>query len=89
LQLGRLKKENKINTKTLIRKGRKELDSKRTEYKYLENIKASSAVTNIYGNKIAILIWTDEPEGIIIENEVAAKAYKSYFDFMWKHARKV
>ncbi|MBI5064854.1 hypothetical protein HZA97_01335 [Candidatus Woesearchaeota archaeon] len=87
-QLGRLKKENNLKTKMLIRKGRKELDDKTTEYKYLP-VEASTTVTNIYGRKIAILVWTDEPEGIIIENESAAKAYKSYFDFMWKHARKV
>ncbi|MFH1711108.1 MAG: hypothetical protein ABH840_02235 [Nanoarchaeota archaeon] len=82
-----MKKEKKIHTHLLIRKGRKELDSKTTTYRYAPNIETSPAVTNIYGNKIAILIWTDEPEGIIIENELAAKAYKSYFDFMWKNAK--
>ncbi len=87
LQFDRLKKENKMRTKLLIRKGRRELDSRTTEYRYFPNISESPAVTNIYGNKIAILIWTDEPEGIIIENEAAAKAYKSYFDFMWGHAK--
>ena len=40
------------------------------------------------GDKIALIIWTDEPEGIIIENEAAAKAYRSYFEFMWGHANK-
>ena len=38
-------------------------------------------------DKIAIVIWTDEPEGIIIENASAAKAYKSYFESMWKYAK--
>lgn len=84
-----LKKENNIHTRLIIRKGREEVDSKTSEYKYLPNISESPAVTNIYGNKIAILIWTDEPEGIIIENKAAAKAYKSYFDFMWKHGKKI
>jgi sugar-specific transcriptional regulator TrmB len=83
LQFERLKKENKIRTKLLLRPGRKELDSTTSEYRYLPNISESPAVTNIYGNKIAIIIWTDEPEGIIIENAAAAKAYKSYFDVMW------
>ena len=89
LQFDRLKKENNIRTQLIIREGRKELDKKTTEYRYLPEIKESPAVTNIYGNKIAILIWTDEPEGIIIENEAAAKAYKSYFDFMWKNSEKI
>lgn len=88
LQFDRLKKENKIHTNLIIRKDRKEIDDKTTTYKYLPKISESPAVTNIYGNKIAIIIWTDEPEGIIIENEAAAKAYKSYFDSMWEKAKK-
>lgn len=88
LQFDRLKKENNITTKMIIRKGRKEKDSKTTEYRFFPETSESPTVTNIYGDKIAILIWTDEPEGIIIENKAAAQAYKSYFDFMWKYAQK-
>ncbi len=87
-QFERLKKESRIRTKMIIRDGRKEIDSRTTEHRWLPGITASPAVTNIYGSKIAIVIWTDEPEGIIIENESAAKSYKAYFDFMWKHAKK-
>jgi len=87
MQFDLMKKEKRIKTQLLIRKDRKEVDNKTTQYKYLPNISESPAVTNIYGDKIAIIIWTDEPEGIIIENEAAAKAYKSYFDFMWKHGQ--
>lgn len=47
----------------------------------------SPVVTNIYGDKITIIIWTDEPEGRIIENKAAAKSYRSYFEFMWNNAR--
>lgn len=87
-QFDKLKKQNKIHTKMIIRKGRKEHDSKTSEYRYLNNVEESSAVTNIYGDKIAIIIWTEEPEGIIIENSASAKAYKSYFDVMWNSAKK-
>jgi len=89
LQFDRMKKENKIKTQLIIRKGRKELDDKTTTYRYTPEIPESPAVTNIYGNKIAIIIWTDEPEAVIIENSAAAKAYKSYFDFMWKNSKKL
>jgi sugar-specific transcriptional regulator TrmB len=83
----KLKKENKVQTKMIIRKGRKEHDSKTSEYRYLSNVDESPAVTNIYGDKIAIVIWTDEPEVVLIENAAAAKAYKSYFEVMWKSAK--
>jgi HTH-type transcriptional regulator, sugar sensing transcriptional regulator len=86
-QFGRMKKEKKMKTQMIIGKDRKELDSQNSLHKYIPNIAESPAVTNIYGDKIAIIIWTDEPEAIIIENSAAAKAYKSYFDFMWKNAK--
>lgn len=89
IQFDRMKKEKKLFTKLLIRHGRKELKSKTSEYRYLPGVAESPAVTNIYGDKVAIVIWTDEPEGIIIENRAAAKAYKSYFDFMWKNGKPV
>jgi sugar-specific transcriptional regulator TrmB len=86
-QFDRLKGENKISTKLIIRKGRRELDKKNSVYRYMESVSESPAVTNIYGNKIAIVIWTEEPEGVIIENAAAAKAFKSYFDVLWSHAK--
>ena len=89
LQFDRLKKENKIHTQLILRKGRKEIDHKTSEHRYLPNIAESPAVTNIYGDKIAILIWTEEPEGILIENAAAAKEYKSYFDVLWTNAKKI
>lgn len=46
----------------------------------------SPVVTNIYGNKIAIIIWSETPEAILIENKKAADAYKDYFSHIWKHA---
>jgi sugar-specific transcriptional regulator TrmB len=84
------KKEKGIKTKTLLRKERKnERSNKFTEYRYLPNIEKSPVVTNIYADKIAIIIWTTTPEGIIIENKKAAKAYKSFFEFMWTKANKI
>ncbi|MDP3919087.1 MAG: helix-turn-helix domain-containing protein [Nanoarchaeota archaeon] len=87
LQFERLKTENNFRTNLIIRKGRDEIKKKRSEHRYII-ASESPVVTNIYGDKVALIIWTDEPEGIIIENKAAAKAYKSYFDFMWKHAKK-
>jgi len=89
LQFIRMKKEKGIKTYLLSRKDRTEIDAPLSSHRYLPNISESPAVTNIYGDKIAIIIWTDEPEGIIIENPAAAMAYRSYFDFMWKNSREL
>ena len=87
LQFKRMKKEKGFKTLMVCRRDRREMDIASKDHRYLPNISESPAVTNIYGDKIAIIIWTDEPEGIIIENAAAAKAYKSYFDFMWGKAK--
>ncbi|MBI4144612.1 hypothetical protein HY493_00205 [Candidatus Woesearchaeota archaeon] len=43
--------------------------------------------TNIYGDKVAIILWTYEPIVILIKNKDIATAYKSYFDLLWKLAK--
>ncbi len=87
-QFVRQLKENKIFVKQIVREDRETKTSNSNQTRYVSKSVQSPVVTNIYGDKIALIIWTDEPEGIIIENEAAAKAYKSYFEFMWKHAKK-
>jgi len=85
-QFQRLRVEQGIRTRLVCRAGREEEDTPHSTHRYLE-VQASPAVTNIYGDKIAILVWTDEPEGVVIENAAAAKAYRSYFEVLWKTAR--
>lgn len=78
----------KIRTKLIVRKGRKAEGSKVTEVRYVPEDVESPVVTNIYGNKIAVLLWTDTPEAVIIENKASADSYKAYFNLLWKIAKK-
>ncbi|MDP7115430.1 MAG: helix-turn-helix domain-containing protein [Candidatus Woesearchaeota archaeon] len=78
-----------ITTRLLSRVGRDVSYSKGSIYRLVDKDVVSPVATNIYKDKIAIIVWTDEPEAIIIENEAAARAYKAYFEFMWKHAMPV
>jgi len=79
-------KEKNIKTKIIVRKQRQD-EVRKNNYRFINQGIESPVVTNIYDNKIAIIIWTTEPEAIIIENKDAAQSYKSYFDFMWKNAK--
>jgi HTH-type transcriptional regulator, sugar sensing transcriptional regulator len=80
--------QNEHNIKTRIITREKLITySKGTTYRFVDETTKSNIAVNIYGGKIAIIIWTDDPEAVIIENETAAKAFKSYFEFMWKHAK--
>ena len=54
--------------------------------RYVPKCVLSPAVTTVYKDKVAIILWTVIPEAIIIDNKDAAESYRSYFEFMWKHA---
>jgi len=79
--------KKKIKIKHLVRTGRDVSPSKTTEVRYAKKNIASEAVFNIYKDKIAILIWTDPPEGVIIQNKAAADSLKEYFEILWKKAQ--
>ena len=84
-----VREQNLNNTKTkILSRFRKVSYSKGSSYRYVDKATKSNVAVNIYGDKINIIIWTDEPEAIIIENAEAAKSFKAYFEFMWKHANK-
>ncbi len=80
-------KERNIFVREIVREDRVHETANPKKTRYVPKSVESPVVTNIYGEKIALIIWTDEPEGIIIENASAAKAYRSYFEFMWEHAK--
>jgi|SRR3989344_8094123 len=55
--------------------------------KYIPEEYGSPLAINIYGDKIAILLWSEEkPLAIVIKNSVVAESYKKYFELTWKIA---
>jgi sugar-specific transcriptional regulator TrmB len=81
--------ENKgIKVRTITRQARKDNpDMRKKQERFIPTLTKSPVVTNIYADKIAIIIWSDVPEAILIENKQAADTYREYYNFMWKNAR--
>lgn len=85
----KLKEEKRIKTRIIIREGRTQTSKgKYTEYRKVPSDVISPATLNIYNGKIAIFIWGDSPEAILIENSDVSKTFQNYFNFIWKYARK-
>ncbi|MFH0836396.1 MAG: helix-turn-helix domain-containing protein [Candidatus Micrarchaeota archaeon] len=82
-----LLQKKKIPVRSIIREGRPMKQAKYRQVKRIPMRAKSPVVTNVYGNKIAIILWSDPPEAILIENKKAADAYKEFFDFMWDNAK--
>ena len=57
------------------------------EIKYLSKEFNSPSSTNIYGNKVAIILWTEEPIAILINQKEIADSYREYFNILWKAAK--
>ena len=44
----------------------------------------SKSVVNIFGNKVAIVLWKDYPSGFLIENKDVADSFRKWFEMMYK-----
>lgn len=58
-----------------------------TEFRYLPDDFPIISSTNIYGDTVAIIIWTTEPVVITIESQEVAESYKEYFKLLWRLAQ--
>ncbi len=59
-----------------------------TNIKYVPSEFNSNVSTYIFDNKVALVMWVENPLGIIIEDEEVYKSYKNYFEYLWKTAKK-
>jgi sugar-specific transcriptional regulator TrmB len=81
---------NKIKVRRLVRRSKEKKihTSQNTFVKYFTgNISETPITTNIYSDKIALILWTDVPEAVIIRNKAAHDAYKEYFEILWKSSK--
>ena len=59
-----------------------------SEIKYLPEKYENPVSVNIYGDKVAIILWASQPLAISIKNKEIAQGYRNYFELMWRVARK-
>jgi sugar-specific transcriptional regulator TrmB len=89
----RLRIKRKVRKKMLaFESQRAELSKNETmrtyvEMRYLPEIFPVPTSTNIYGNTVAIQIWSQDPIVILIESAEVAQSYKDYFETLWKVAK--
>ena len=80
--------KKRIKVRHLVREGRDIQPSKTTEIRYVDKKTRSEAVINIYGNRVAIIIWTETPEAVVTKNKAVADSFRDYFEMIWKNAKK-
>jgi|SRR3989344_516128 len=89
----KFREKGKISYKILLseemKKRAKELKKlKHTEARILPKEFTSNSSTNIYGNKVSIIMWGSQPFGILIKSKEIAEAQRKHFNLLWKIAKK-
>ena len=59
-----------------------------TYARYLPKMKNSPVSTNICGEEIVFILWSETPYIIKIKNREIANSYKNYFNLLWGISRK-
>lgn len=92
LNLNAKLKERKIKGKLIFNPSIKyygeKIKSKLLEIKYFERDFEPLTETNIQGDRVAIIVWTDEPILFLIEDKNVAGSYIKFFEKLWKQAKK-
>ncbi len=89
----KIRKKKKIPYKILLsedlKERAKELDKlKYTQAKILKKEFTSNSSTNIYGNKVSIILWGSQPFGVLIKSKEISESQRKHFYLLWKIAKK-
>lgn len=80
----------KIRLRMLFYEGAREKVKKYrfSQIAYLPNEYESHTTIYIYGSKVAIVLWAENPFAILISQKEIADGYRKYFNLMWGIAKK-
>lgn len=67
-----------------MRKEKREGELKMREIRYLPSKSIGPATTFIYGDKVAIILWSDIPIAFVMRSNSVADSYRNYFGIIWK-----
>ncbi|MDO8660945.1 MAG: helix-turn-helix domain-containing protein [Candidatus Woesearchaeota archaeon] len=86
----REKKRRKIKSRVLMGeqfRRQKTVTGSYGEFRFLRDYEPPVALF-IYGNKVATIVWSETPTAFVIESQDAVAGYRTYFELMWKNAKK-
>lgn len=88
------RESKKINYRIILGEEMKERASelsklKHTEAKILPKEFTSNSSTNIYSDKISIILWGSQPFGILVRSKEIADSQRKHFELLWKLAKMV
>ncbi len=58
------------------------------DFRFVENFNTSPMSQYIYGNNVAIIVWSSNPIAILIRQQEVAQGFRESFEIMWKLGKK-
>jgi len=78
--------KQKIKMRIIVNSKLKPIKIFATSIRYIPSKFNSSVSTYIFDGKVAMIIWVENPIGILIEHKPVYESYKNYFEYLWETA---
>ncbi|PIN77171.1 hypothetical protein COV16_07090 [Candidatus Woesearchaeota archaeon CG10_big_fil_rev_8_21_14_0_10_34_8] len=84
-----LRKKMKIHMRVITNERRRgeKISTPDREYKFQRHLYEIPATTWIFGDKVAITVWSDQPITTLIRSKEVANSYRAFFEILWKAAK--
>lgn len=66
----------------------REKELKFSDIKYIPKNYLTPSTTFIYGDKVAIINWSDEPMAFLMRSKSVANSYRTFFELLWGIAKR-
>ncbi|MBR9691565.1 hypothetical protein GOV06_02165 [Candidatus Woesearchaeota archaeon] len=83
------KKELKIIARVILSESSRKTEQVKQAYakfKYIPDEFTAPTTTFVYGDKTAIMVWSENPIATLITSKEVADSYRKYFELLWKQA---
>ncbi|MBI2665796.1 hypothetical protein HYX12_04200 [Candidatus Woesearchaeota archaeon] len=87
LRRGQLRIPLRIIFHDKAREKRKNMPWKLVQIRFHPYIEETPATTWIYGHKVAIAVWGEQPVVTLIRSKQVADSYRAFFELIWKEAK--
>ncbi|MBI5391011.1 hypothetical protein HZB02_05980 [Candidatus Woesearchaeota archaeon] len=70
-----------------LRQWGRSIKNKMTNIRFLPKQFDGLSETMIYGDHVAMIVWTEKPIATLIQDASLAESYRRYFQLLWKQAK--
>ena len=70
-----------------VKKEQREKELELAEVRYTKESNITPSTTLIYGDKVAIILWSDVPMAFLMRSKNVSDSYSNFFDMLWVNTK--